>query len=112
METCQTLLILTNLPDQASAQALATGLVRERLAACVNLLAPCRSVYRWHGEIENAEEIPLLIKTTAERYAALEAAIRARHPYELPEIIAVPLAHGLPEYLSWIAAETSAEHLD
>lgn len=80
----QTLLVLTNLPDAASAQALATTLVSERLAACVNLLAPCRSIYRWQGAIESAEEVPLLIKTTAERYAALEAAIRVRHPYELP----------------------------
>ena len=105
----QTLLVLTNLPDQASAQALATMLVTERLAACVNLLAPCRSVYRWQGAIDSAEETPLLIKTTAERYAALEAAIRARHPYELPEIIAVPLACGLPDYLAWVAAETMVE---
>lgn len=105
----QTLLVLTNLPDQASAQALATALVEERLAACVNLLAPCRSIYRWQGAIEDATEIPLLIKTTAQRYAALEAAIRARHPYELPEIIAVPIAHGLPDYLNWVVAETRAE---
>jgi periplasmic divalent cation tolerance protein len=113
MEVAQThrhtLLVLTNLPDDASAHALATALVTERLAACVNVLAPCRSVYRWRGEVENATETPLLIKTTAERYAALEAAIRARHPYELPEIIAVPVAHGLPEYLDWVVTETRAE---
>ena len=112
METCQTLLILTNLPDEASAHMLATALVTERLAACVNVLAPCRSVYRWQGKVEHAQEVPLLIKTTAERYKALEAAIRARHPYELPEIIAVPIAHGLPEYLTWVAAETLVEHAD
>ena len=106
---CQTLLILTNLPDEASAQALATMLVSERLAACVNVLAPCRSVYRWQGELESAQEIPLLIKTTAACYAALEAAIRAAHPYELPEIIAVPIAHGLPEYLDWVVTETRTE---
>ncbi|WP_310451485.1 divalent-cation tolerance protein CutA [Sulfuritalea sp.] len=116
METAQTrgqaLLILTNLPDQASAQAMAESLVADRLAACVNILAPCRSVYRWQGRIEDAPEIPLLIKTTAARYAALEAAIRAGHPYELPEIIAVPIAHGLPEYLNWVASETLDEHPD
>lgn len=106
---CQTLLVFTTLPDEISAQALATALVTERLAACVNLLAPCRSVYRWRGKIENATEIPLLIKTTAENYPALEAAIRTRHPYELPEVIAVPIAHGLPEYLAWVASETLAE---
>ena len=106
METAQTLLILTNLPDAASAQALAERLVSERLAACVNILAPCRSVYRWQGAVEDAEEVPLLIKTAATRYAALEAAIRAGHPYELPEIVAVPIVRGLPAYLDWVAAET------
>ena len=112
METRQTLLILTNLPDEVSAQTLATALVTERLAACVSLLAPCRSTYRWQGEIANATEVPLLIKTTTARYAAVETAIRAGHPYELPEIIAVPIAHGLPEYLAWLAAETLVEDAD
>ena len=108
METGQTLLIFTTLPDETSAQLLATALVTERLAACVNVLAPCRSTYRWQDAIERAQEVPLLIKSTAECYAALETAIRARHPYELPEIIAVPIAHGLPEYLGWVAAETAS----
>jgi periplasmic divalent cation tolerance protein len=102
----EVLLVLTNLPDAASASALAGHLVAERLAACVNILAPCRSVYRWQGQIESAEEVPLLIKTSADRYPALEAAIRARHPYELPEIVAVPFSRGLPAYLEWLAAET------
>lgn len=112
METGQTLLIFTNLPDDASASTLASVLVASRLAACVNVLAPCRSVYRWQGSVENAQEVPLLIKTTAARYAALEAAIRAHHPYELPEIIAVPVAHGLPEYLAWVTAETLVDTAD
>jgi periplasmic divalent cation tolerance protein len=103
----EALLVLTNLPDAASARALAEHVVAERLAACVNILAPCRSVYRWQGRIEDAEEVPLLMKTSADRYAALEAAIRARHPYELPEIVAVPISHGLPDYLGWLAAETT-----
>ncbi len=101
-----TLLVLTNLPDQAAAEALAGELVETRLAACVNILAPCRSVYRWQGVTEMADEVPLLIKTSHERYAALEAAIRQHHPYELPEIIALPIVHGLPAYLDWVAAET------
>lgn len=101
------LLVLTNLPDAASARALAAHLVEARLAACVNILAPCRSVYRWEGTLEDAEEVPLLVKTTAARYPALEAAIRARHPYELPEIVAVPIERGLPDYLAWVAAETT-----
>jgi periplasmic divalent cation tolerance protein len=102
----ETLLVLTTLPDAESAQALAGQLIEARLAACVNILAPCRSVYRWQGKVEDANEVPLLIKTTAARYDALEAAIRARHPHELPEIVAVPLARGLPGYLAWVAAET------
>jgi periplasmic divalent cation tolerance protein len=102
------LLVLTNLPDRAAAERLAEMLVEQRLAACVNLLAPCRSVYRWKGELQRDEEHPLLVKTTTERYAALEAAIRAAHPYELPEIVAVPIERGLPGYLAWIAAQTES----
>ncbi|MBI5108062.1 MAG: divalent-cation tolerance protein CutA [Rhodocyclales bacterium] len=106
METAQTLLILTNLPDVESAQVLARRLVEERLAACVNIYSPCHSIFRWQGAVDEAQEVPLLIKTTTAAYAALEAAIRAGHPYELPEIIAVPVARGLPDYLAWVAAET------
>ena len=102
------LLVITNLPDRAAAERLADALIGKRLAACVNILAPCRSVYRWKGEVQHDEEHPLLIKTSAERYAALEAAIRAAHPYELPEIVAVPIERGLSEYLDWLAAETKA----
>ncbi len=102
-----TLLVFSNLPDRASAEKLAHLLIEHRLAACVNVLSPCRSVYRWKGKVEDAEEFPVLIKTTRERYSALEAAIRENHPYELPEIIAMPLAAGLPAYLDWVAAETS-----
>ncbi len=106
---CQVLLVLTNLPDEAAARRLAAGLVEARLAACVNILAPCRSVYRWQGAVEDASEVPMLIKTTAARYAELEEAIREAHPYELPEIVAVPLAQGLPAYLAWVAGETARE---
>ena len=101
-----TLLVLTNLPDRAAAERLADALVEKRVAACVNILAPCRSVYRWKGAVQHDEEHPVLIKTTAERYPELERAVRAEHPYELPEIIAVPIERGLPAYLDWVAAET------
>ena len=74
----------------------------------MNILAPCRSVYRWQGEVQHDEEHPVLIKTTPERYAQLEVEIRSLHPYELPEIIAVPIERGLPGYLAWVAAETSS----
>ena len=102
------LLVITTLPDEASARKLADALVAGRLAACVNILAPCRSVYRWKGALESELEIPLLIKTTRDVYPALEAAILAAHPYELPEIIALPLALGLPAYLGWIRDETES----
>jgi periplasmic divalent cation tolerance protein len=100
------ILVLTNVPDQAIAERLADMLIAGQLAACVNILAPCRSVYRWKGNVQHDEEHTLLIKTTAERYPALEQALRAGHPYELPEIIAVPIVRGLPAYLEWVAAET------
>jgi periplasmic divalent cation tolerance protein len=103
-----TLLVLTNLPDRAAAERLAGLLIEKRLAACVNILAPCRSVYRWKDAVQHDEEHPMLIKTTAERYPEMERALRAGHPYELPEIIAVPIEQGLPAYLDWVGAETQA----
>jgi periplasmic divalent cation tolerance protein len=102
------LLVLTNLPDRAVAERIADTLIGAQLAACVNILAPCRSVYRWNGAVQHDEEHPMLIKTTAERYPALEQALRAAHPYELPEIIAVPIERGLPAYLAWVAGETKS----
>ena len=101
-----TLLVFTNLPDRAAAERLADVLVQKNLAACVNILAPCRSVYRWKGAVQHDEEHPVLFKTTGERYAAFEQALRAAHPYELPEIIAVPVERGLQAYLDWVATET------
>jgi len=102
----QYLVVFTSLPDRESAEKLADILVGQRVAACVSILAPCASVYRWNGETQRGEEHPLLIKTAEDRYPELEAAIRANHPYELPEIIAVPLAYGLPAYLRWVESET------
>ncbi|HSH06325.1 MAG TPA: divalent-cation tolerance protein CutA [Burkholderiales bacterium] len=101
------LVVLTNVPDRAAAERLARTLVERRLAACVNLLGPCRSFYRWDGAVQQDEEFPLLIKTTRARYPALETAIREGHPAELPEIIAVPVEAGLPAYLQWVDAETT-----
>ena len=101
-----TLLVITAFPDPESAERAARALVEQALAACVNVLAACYSVYRWQGKVERATEIPLFIKTTRSRYAAVEARIRALHPYELPEIIALPLAAGLPAYLEWVKRET------
>lgn len=101
------LLVLTNVPDRAAAERLADALVEKRVAACINILAPCRSVFRWQGAVQHDEEHPVLIKTTREAYAALEAEIRAHHPYELPEIIALPIERGLPAYLDWVVEETT-----
>ena len=101
------LLVLTNMPDRAAAVRLAQALVERRLAACVNVLAECTSVYRWQGKVEKAAETPVLIKTRAALYPELETAIRALHPYELPEIIAVPISYGLTEYLEWVSGETT-----
>ncbi len=100
------LLIFTNLPDLASAEKLAQTLVENRAAACVNVLAPCRSIYRWQGRVEAADEIPLLIKTVATHYAQIEEIVRTLHPYAVPELIAIPITHGLPVYLDWLATET------
>ena len=100
------LLVLTNLPDAQAAAQLAQRLIEERAAACVNQLAPCTSTYRWQGKIETATEVPLLIKTTRAAYPRLEQLIRTVHPYELPEIIAVPVIAGLPAYLGWVGRET------
>jgi len=103
----ETIIVLTNLPDREAALKLARELVAKKLAACVNVLAECTSVYRWKGGLENAVEVPVLIKTRAARYDEVEAAIRALHPYELPEILAVPAVRGLDEYLQWVADETA-----
>ena len=102
------ILVLTSLPDHESARALARSLVTGRLAACVSVGAPVESMYHWRGQIETAQEVPLAIKTRSALYARVEAAILAAHPYELPEVVAVPLGHGLPRYLDWIATETDA----
>ena len=106
--TPQALLVIANCPDEACANRIALAVVEAGLAACVNLLPRVQSVYRWQGAVESASEVPLLIKTTAARYDALEAAIRDLHPYDVPEIIALPIAQGLPAYLDWLAAETRA----
>lgn len=101
----ETLLVITNCPDEESANAIALAVVEARLAACVNILPRIQSVYRWQGAVESATEIPLFIKATVANYPALEKAIHERHPYAVPEIIALPIAQGLPAYLNWVVAE-------
>ncbi len=103
------LIVLTNAPDRAVARRIADALIERRLAACVNLLAECTSVYRWKGAVETATEVPLLIKTRSEMYDDVEAAIRGLHPYELPEIIAVAVERGAPAFLDWVNTQTVTE---
>jgi periplasmic divalent cation tolerance protein len=107
MAAADIVLVLTNLPDRATATRLATLLVENRHAACVNILAECTSVYRWEGKVEMATEVPLLIKTTASAYPGLEQTIHANHPYALPEIVSVAVGNGLAAYLAWVAAEST-----
>ncbi|HEX4942854.1 MAG TPA: divalent-cation tolerance protein CutA [Usitatibacteraceae bacterium] len=97
--------VLTNLPDSESAFNLARTLVRRRLAACVNVLGPATSFYRWDGREEEARETPVLIKSTRECYPELERVILELHPYTLPEIIAFPAELGLENYLGWVRDE-------
>ncbi len=102
----ENLLVITNCPDEQSANAIALAVVEAKLAACVNILPRVQSVYRWQGKVESASEILLFFKSTAASYPALETRIRELHPYDVPEIIALPISHGLPAYLNWVAAET------
>jgi periplasmic divalent cation tolerance protein len=99
--------VFCTMDSEAGAHDLAKAVVEERLAACAQVAGPIHSVYRWEGSVETASEWLLLMKTSAERFPALRDAIRARHPYEVPEVVAVRIQEGLPEYLSWIAASTS-----
>jgi periplasmic divalent cation tolerance protein len=103
------ILVFCSCPNQTTALSLANFLVEAGIAACVTVQGgDAVSVYRWQGQIEQAAEVVLLIKTTADRYSDLEQAILARHPYELPEIIAVPIIMGLSGYLSWVEQCTKA----
>jgi periplasmic divalent cation tolerance protein len=96
------LLLLCTVPDRETAKHLAGMLVEQGLAACVNISSPITSIYRWQGKTEQSEEFQLVIKTTKDRYPACESALLAEHPYELPEIIAVPVEQGLDGYLNWV----------
>lgn len=104
------LIVFSTFPNAASAREAAGRLVEDRLAACVNILPGLTSVYRWQGRTEEASEVLLMIKTTREAYPLLESSLKACHPYELPEIIAVGTDTGLPSYLDWVAQETACNN--
>jgi len=100
-------IVLVTAPDEDSGVRIGRTLVEERLAACANLVGPIRSIYRWQDKVEDAAEHLLIIKTRASLYTALEKRVKELHPYEVPEIIAVKIERGLPQYLSWIHESTT-----
>jgi periplasmic divalent cation tolerance protein len=99
------LVVLSTFPDAETAARIARVLVDERLAACANLVAAVRSIYRWQGAIQDDAESLAIINTTTDRYPALAARIAELHPYEVPEIIALPMTDGHPPYLAWLAGQ-------
>jgi periplasmic divalent cation tolerance protein len=100
-------IVLSTLPAEHDAEALAETLVVERLVACVNVLPPMRSIYRWQGQVERADERQLVMKTTAAQVPALQSRLRQLHPYDLPELLVVPVAGGGDAYLAWVHESTS-----
>ena len=106
MPSDQFVIVLTTLPVEGDVETLAAQLVDERLAACVNILPAMRSVYRWKNAVERADERQLVIKTVAERVPALEARLRALHPYEVPEFLVISTAGGSDGYLAWLREMT------
>jgi periplasmic divalent cation tolerance protein len=105
META--LVVLTTIGDADAAARLGRALVDERLAACVNIVGPLRSIYRWQGAVADEAEVLCLIKTTTEAWPRLRARVVELHPYEVPEIIALPLGDGHAPYLDWLRAQVS-----
>ena len=103
------LLVLCTCPDEGSARGLSESLVQEKLAACVSIVNPISSTFTWQGRIDSEQESLLLIKTTETAYSALEQAIKQRHPYEVPEIIAIPIQRGSAEYTNWIRENTCTD---
>ena len=97
------LLAISNFPDAETATSIARELVTAKLAACANIGAPVQSIYHWQGKIEEAQEIVVFFKTTSARWDEFQSTLRSLHPYEVPEIVAVPVGIGLPDYLQWVA---------
>jgi periplasmic divalent cation tolerance protein len=96
------LIAFCTFPDSNVARQATHHVVERRLAACGNILPAIHSIYQWQGKIESGEEILVIFKLDRHRYAEFESAIRSMHPYQVPEIIAFPLSHGLPAYLEWV----------
>ncbi len=107
MGTSSVRVVISTAPDPETGTRIARALVEERLAACVNVVPGVRSIYRWQGAIEEGQEVLLVIKTQAERVAPLAERLRALHPYEVPELLALPVDAGLASYLQWVAGEVA-----
>lgn len=105
-------LVACSFPSEEAAASVCHGLVRDGYAACATLIPEVRSIYRWKGVIEQATEIMGWLKTSPERYPALEAELARRHPYEVPEIVAIPAGNALPAYARWVRIETSDREFD
>jgi periplasmic divalent cation tolerance protein len=106
--SARVIVALTTCPDEAVAQAVATALVRERLAGCINRLPGLRSTYFWDGRLQDEAEILLIMKTTTDRVEALEQRLRELHPYELPEFVVLPPVSGNEQYLDWIRRQVGS----
>ena len=102
IETSSCVIVLTTFPAGADADALARTLVDERLAACVNVLAPMESIYRWEGTVEQATERQIIVKTTTARVEALKTRLNDLHPYDVPELIVLTISDGSASYLNWL----------
>jgi periplasmic divalent cation tolerance protein len=99
--------VLCTFPNQDTAQRVGRALVEEKLAACVNVLPHVQSIYRWEGKVESAEEVLAVVKTTEEAYERLETRLKALHPYDVPEIIAIPVERGDAAYVNWVRQMTA-----
>jgi periplasmic divalent cation tolerance protein len=106
----EAVIVLTTFPDLETARQIGTNLIEAQVAACVNLLGGCESIYRWQGAIETAREIPALIKSTRGSYAKLEAMIQGAHPYEVPEILCIPVGGGAETYLQWLIQNVPSQN--
>ena len=109
MEMTDVLLVFCTCPDAVVAERLAGGLVDEQLAACVNILPEIRSIYRWEGKVQNDSEVLMIVKTTRKAYPSLENWLGQHHPYDVAEILAVPVHAGSGNYLDWVVNETNID---
>jgi periplasmic divalent cation tolerance protein len=113
MHDDEIIMVFTHVPDHDCATRMAEALINAQLAACVNISSPCTSIYTWNNQLERTREIPMVIKTHRRLYSKIESMMLSMHPYELPEIIALHVSGGLPQYLQWVNAQISPqEHHD